>query len=164
MRNHPCVAKIGMETMADKAFVDTNILLRALLTEMRQHRDADALLKQLLREDTELWISGQVIREFIVQATHPKTLQIPLTIDTVLSEMNRILPIFSVADETAAVRENLFELLSTYPTSGKQIHDANIVATMLAYRVETLVTLNLADFRRFGDRIRLISIEATSDS
>jgi predicted nucleic acid-binding protein len=102
-------AKIGMETMGVRAFVDTNILLRALLTQMDLHAEADALLKQMLREDAELWISGQVIREFIVQATHPKTLKVPLRIEDVIHEINTIKPLFKVADETAAVREKLLK-------------------------------------------------------
>jgi len=121
-----------MMTMGVKAFVDTNILLRALLTEMDSHAKADELLKRVLREDAELWISGQVIREFIVQATHPKTLKVPLTISEVIHEIHIVEQLFQVADETSAVRTMLLSLLQTFPTQGKQVHDANIVATMLA--------------------------------
>ena len=35
-------------------------------------------------------------------------------------------------------------------------HDANIVATMLAYGERRLLTFNPADFRRYGNRIELI--------
>lgn len=149
-------------TMGVKAFVDTNILLRALMTEMDFHSEADALLKQMLEEDAELWISGQVIREFIVQTTHPKTLKTSLTIEQVSEQINTIKPLFSIADDTAAVRENLLNLLREYPTAGKQVHDANIVATMLTYDIDTLLTLNAADLSRFGDKIKLVSIEAHS--
>ena len=144
-------------TMAGKAFVDTNILLRAVLTEMKQHPQCDALLKRMIREDAELWISGQVIREFIVQATHPRTLQTPLTIAQVVHEINTIKPLFEIADETAVVRDRLLKLLQEYPTQGKQVHDANIVATMLAYGVDTLLTLNVDDLKRFEDKITLVS-------
>lgn len=57
--------------MVAKAFVDTNVLLRSLLTEMNLHKECDELVKQMVQDDTELWISSQIIREFIVQATHP---------------------------------------------------------------------------------------------
>ena len=39
---------------------------------------------------------------------------------------------------------------------GRQIHDANIVATMLARGEHRLLTFNVADFRRYGDRIELV--------
>lgn len=145
--------------MGAKTFVDTNILLRALIPEMSFHTEADNLLRKMLREDTELWISGQVIREFIVQVTHPRTLKVPLTIEQVINEINAIQPLFSIADETAVVREKLLDLLKSYPTSGKQIHDANIVATMLVYGIDTLITLNVSDMNRFSDKIKLISLE-----
>jgi len=52
--------------MAARVFVDTNILLWVVLSEMSQHAQADALLKRVISEGAELWISGQVIREFVV--------------------------------------------------------------------------------------------------
>lgn len=147
-------------TMAVKVFVDTNILLRALLTEMDLHVEADRLLKRMWRENVELWISGQIIRKFIVQATHPRTLKQPLPMEKVIELINMITPLFQIADETAAVREKLLELLRAYPTSGKQIHDANIVATMLASGVERLITLNVDDMKHFADGITLIPLTA----
>lgn len=148
-----------MAMMAAKVFIDTNILLRALLTEMDLHVEADASLKKMWREGTELWISGQVIREFIVQATHPRTLKEPLPIDKVIEHINMIAPLFIIADETSAVRNKLLELLRTHPTTGKQVHDANIVATMLVSGVDKLLTLNIDDMKRFADQITIILLK-----
>jgi predicted nucleic acid-binding protein len=139
--------------MAAKAFVDTNILLRSMIPVMVRHQEADALVQQMWAANTELWINGQVIREFIVQATHPKTLPVPMTIN----EINAIKRVFQVADETAAVRDKLLELIKEYPTQGKQVHDANLVATMLAYGIDTLLTFNIDDFKRFADKIKIVS-------
>ena len=41
---------------------------------------------------------------------------------------------------------------------GKQIHDANIVATMLAYNIPCLLTHNVKDFKRFEGIIEIVSI------
>ena len=103
-----------------------------------------------------------MIREFIVQVTHPKTLKTPLTVDQTIAEINAIKPVFTIADETAIVREKLLELLRIYPTAGKQIHDANIITTMLANGIDTLVTLNIADMKRFSNKINLVSLEKAS--
>ena len=46
--------------------------------------------------------------------------------------------------------------LFTVAVGGRQIHNANIVATMLAYGERKLLTLNAADFRRYEDRIELV--------
>ena len=150
-------AAIGMMIMGAKVFVDTNVLLRAMLTNMELHTEADRLLKRMLSENAELWISGQVIREFIVQATHPKTLKIPLTVDQIVREVHSIEQLFQVADETIAVRVKLLELLQVFPTRGKQIHDANIVATMLVHEIDKLLTFNTEDFNRYASKIELIS-------
>ena len=40
---------------------------------------------------------------------------------------------------------------------GKQIHDANIVATMRAYGERRLLTFNVADFRRYVDHIEFVA-------
>ena len=141
-----------------KVFVDTNIVLRSILTQMNQHAEVDALVKRFIRDGAELWISGQVIREFIVQATHPRTLVEPLTIEAVAQEVGSMKSLFQIADETEAVRDKLLDLLQQYSTQGKQVHDANIVATMLAYEIDTLLTLNVDDLKRFDDIITLVSV------
>jgi predicted nucleic acid-binding protein len=147
-----------MATMVARVFIDTNIVLRALLMQADLHREADAFLKQLLQDDTELWINGQIIREFIVQATHPKTFKTPLSMEETLNEVATIKKVFRIADETAAVREKLLELLEIYPVQGKQVHDTNLVATMLSHNIETLVTLNIPDFARFKDQIKVLTV------
>ncbi len=53
-------------------------------------------------------------------------------------------------------------LLREYPTAGKQVHDANIVATMLAYGIPTLLTQNVDDMRRFAGKIAIVPLRAGS--
>jgi len=42
--------------------------------------------------------------------------------------------------------------------SGKQVHDANVVATMLTHGVGAVVTMNLADFARFERYVSLVEL------
>jgi hypothetical protein len=72
--------------------------------------------------------------------------------------MHAIRTAFKIADETEAVTDQLLTLLRLYPTGGKQIHDANIVATMIVYGITTLLTNNVNDVRRFADRITIITL------
>lgn len=146
-------------TLDAKAFVDTNVLLRAMMPQMVLHAETEALVQKMWEDEVELWISRQVIREYLVQATHPNTLDSPLTIEQVMRQMETIQSLFRVADETEQVTAHLFSLLERYPTRGKQVHDANVVATMLAYNIDRLLTLNMDDFQRFGDRIGLVSVK-----
>ena len=116
--------------MPGKAFVDTNIFLRAMMVGMPLHHECETLVFQQWSNDIELWISRQVIREYLVQATHPQTFNPPLSIQAVSDQLAKTTPLFRVADDTDAVTKQLISLLNTYPTRGKQVHDANIVATM----------------------------------
>ena len=63
-----------------------------------------------------------------------------------------------MADETPAVTAYLLALMEPYAISGKQVHDANLVATMQAHGVRCLLTRNEKDFQRFADIIALKTI------
>ena len=49
----------------------------------------------------------------------------------------------------------LVKLMVDFQIGGKQVHGANIVATMLAYGIPSLLTHNVRDFERFGDVFRI---------
>jgi hypothetical protein len=55
-----------------------------------------------------------------------------------------------VAEDLPLVAEQLSFLLGHVPTGGKQVHDENIVATLIACDVRTLLAYNLGDFKRFS--------------
>ncbi len=46
-------------------------------------------------------------------------------------------------------------LIYDIPVGGKKIHDANIVATCLAYGIPRLLTQNHSDFQRFEHLVRV---------
>jgi predicted nucleic acid-binding protein len=58
------------------------------------------------------------------------------------------------------VLDRLLQLLATHQVTGKQLHDANIVATLLEHGVRRLVTFNIGDFQRFADVITLVPLSA----
>ena len=64
---------------------------------------------------------------------------------------------FDILEDGPRVSDTLLALCREVVVNSRQIHDANIVATMLAYGERRLLTFNVADFRRYGDRIDLIS-------
>src|SRR5258705_10456145 len=153
-----------MPTMAGKAFVDTNVLLRAMVRQMKHHQEAETLIQTMWDDGVELWINRQVIREYLVQATHPNTFEKPLSANTVVTQVGQITRLFRVADDTADVTSQLISLMGDFPTGGKQVHDANIVATMLAYDIDTLLTANITDFKRFESKITLIPLVTQTTS
>lgn len=140
-----------------RVFVDTNVLLRASLAQLTNHAAAKALVLQMRRNGNELWISRQIIREYLVQITRPGFLAEALTSGAAAEHIRLLRKAFYIADETEAVTEKLLELIREFPSGGKQIHDANIVAAMLVNGIDTLLTMNVDDMRRFGARIHVVA-------
>lgn len=126
-------------TDAKRIFVDTNVLIRATITSAPLHQEARVMLNRLSDAEVELWISPQVIREYIVNATRGQTYAQPVATDEVLDQIRRFRSVFQVAEETTAVLDRLLSLVSEVPLRGKQVHDINIVATMLVYEIDTLI-------------------------
>jgi predicted nucleic acid-binding protein len=58
----------------------------------------------------------------------------------------------------ARVAYRLQGLLADVECSGKQVHDASVIATMLAHGAGTVVTMNLADFARFRRYVSLVEL------
>lgn len=143
--------------MVAKVFCDTNIILRAYHSVFPQYALVSATFDRLIESDTELWISRQVIREYLVQLTHARTFDTPFTGEKAVQQVYHVLQTCHVADETHITTQNLLQLIKEYPVSGKQIHDANIVAAMLTNGIYTLLTLNAADFNRYRDKINVVA-------
>lgn len=70
--------------------------------------------------------------------------------------MSRLMEDYRILEDGPAVTETLVRLCREVPVGGRQIHDANIVATMLAHGERRLLTFNTSDFRRYGERIELV--------
>ena len=143
--------------MPDKIFFDTNILVYLSSQESPFHLRVLEKVKELF-DKYEIWISRQVLREYAVVMTNSSLLQKPLSSDEVEKDMEKWGSIFRVADGIEETTKNLRELIVLFDVKGKNIHDANIIATMKTYNIERLFTLNLKDFKRFNE-IKLIQIE-----
>jgi predicted nucleic acid-binding protein len=150
-----------MTTRSSNAFVDTNILIRAMTVSAPLHREATELLYAQWDQDIDLWVSRQVIREFMVNLTRPQSfLPTPLSRDEIIERVQVVQTLFRIADDTSEVTARLLELVLSFGTGGKQIHDANIVATMLANDIDTLLTHNVDDFKRYAERIKILPLVA----
>jgi predicted nucleic acid-binding protein len=141
--------------MVGKTFVDTNVLFRSLHEDLPLHSVAVELIKQARADEMELWVSRQVLREYLVQASRPGFMTHPIDMIQAEKQILLIKSAYRIADETEKVTKRLLTLLKRYPTAGKQVHDANIVATMLVNGISTLLTTNEKDFARFEDVITL---------
>ena len=62
---------------------------------------------------------------------------------------------FNVAEDGPRATATLLDLLARCDFSGQQVHDANIVATMLEHGLRRLLTFNAANSRRFAGLVDL---------
>jgi len=138
-------------------FVDTNVLINARFTDAPHHEAARAGLENALDTSEPLRISRQVLREYLAVVTRPQTWSVAIDRADALDDVDRIAAAFEVLEDGPVVTDWLVSLCRQIPVGGKQIHDANIVATMLAYGERRLLTFNAADFWRFADHIELVS-------
>ena len=141
-------------------FIDTNILIYANVTGAPFHKQALDALTLAQQSESPLWISRQVLREFIAARTRPQTFSKPSTPEVVIERVQYLEEQFQVADDNSLVTEQLIKLLGKFKIGGKQVHDANIVATMLAYDIPCLLTHNIKDFKRFEGVIKIETIDS----
>ncbi len=79
-----------------------------------------------------------------------------MTREDALEDVSRPIRSFEVLEDGPRVTESLVGPCREYPVGGRQIHDANIVATMLAHGERRLPSFKGAGCRRYGDRIELV--------
>lgn len=143
----------------DLLFLDTNILVYANVSESPLHEVALAAIETRYEAGIELWTSRQVLREFLATLTQPQTFLDPRPVTTVIERVRFFENRFRIGEDNARVTERLLELMEQIPTGGRQVHDANIVATMHVNGLHRLLTHNAADFKRFSQFIDIVPLE-----
>ena len=151
-----------MATMdVEPVFVDTNVLVYGVLTHSPFHRQAMQALEKYERERVEIWISRQILREYLATLSRNTGANPPLTISELVADIGAFESRYRIAEDGASVSRRLLDLLVAVPSGGKQVHDANIVATMLVHGLKRLLTHNVGDFKRFAPWIDLIPLVPT---
>jgi predicted nucleic acid-binding protein len=140
---------------ADPVFIDTNVLIYATRRTASEHAAAQAALARLESEGRRLWISFQILREYLAAATRPQATSLALPVGTAIADVRRFQQVFCVAEDRPAVLDRLLALLGAHFAAGRQVHDTNIVATTLEHSIYRLLTFSAADFRRFAGIIEL---------
>ena len=146
------------EGLAGLMFVDNNVLVKARILEAPDHEAARASMESTFEKPEPLHISRQVLREYLAVVTRPQTWPVAIARADALDDVERLAATFEVLEDGPVVTDRLVSLCRQVPGGGRQIHDGNIVATMLAYGERRLLTFNVADFRRYADRIELVAV------
>jgi len=119
---------------------------------------AQLALQDLSSSAIPLWISRQILWEYLATLSRPQTFSAPVAPAALVADVVRFQTQFLIAEDGPLVTSYLLGLLSTYSFGGKQVHDANIVATMQVQTIRQILTNNVADFSRFGSLITVIPL------
>lgn len=134
--------------------VDTNVLLAATDTSREAHRSAVAFLTT---DERRLAVTPQILREYLAVMTRPVEVDgLGLAASDARANADEILAIATVLTEGPATSARLLDLLDDGHATGKQVHDANVVACALVHGAAAIVTDNARHFTRFA---HLIPIE-----
>jgi predicted nucleic acid-binding protein len=136
--------------MTDNAvFVDTNILVAASDRGAPFHAECMKTLARLRASSAELWISRQVIREFLATLSRPQVWGADMDGGSLADYAERLLKFYRVAEENPEATKKLLSFVRDGRAQGKQVHDACIAAVMLSHRIRRILTINAAHFERF---------------
>jgi hypothetical protein len=85
-----------------------------------------------------------------------------LALDDALEHVDVMKARMPVLEESRAVFARLHELIEEIECVGKQLHDANVVATALTHGVRRVVlTANTEDFERFEPLVQVLDLAET---
>jgi len=139
-----------------KIFIDTNILVHANVLHSSFNQDARVALRALPDLYDSYWINRQVTHEYLKVMSLEMRKANRLDYSILRREVNDFLQIMKIAETSDAKIARHLTLMEETSTSGRQIYDANIVTTMLANDVDSILTHNVSDFKRFEHLITLL--------
>lgn len=139
--------------MAETTYlVDSNVLLRWVRPNDGDFPAVVSSIDALLRHGSVLCYTSQNVAEFWNTCTRPGDRNgyglSPKEADRAarfFEEKLRLLP------DSLAVHEEWRRLLVAYGVSGVRVHDARLVAAMLAHGIKRILTFNDKDFARYPD-------------
>ncbi|MCI0348405.1 MAG: PIN domain-containing protein [Acidobacteriales bacterium] len=147
---------------ADSLLLDTNVLVYAASPTSSFHSQAIAALVAHRLRGQELWISTQIIREFLSVMCNPNLTKPSLTPEQAAVAVRYLLRRFSVAEDTHHVSRALSRLITQLPAGARRIHDGNIVATCQVHGIPAILTHNPQDSAPFSNAVRIEPLVAPS--
>jgi predicted nucleic acid-binding protein len=127
------------------SFVDTNVLVYATASSAPFRDRARAALVRLAANEP-LSVSRQILREYVAVMTRPQTWGRALSLAEALTDAAVFERRFTILEDGPPVWDQLMDLSRRYSFGGRQVHDASVVATMLAHGERRLLAFNEADF------------------
>ncbi|CAN5531482.1 hypothetical protein BH10ACI3_BH10ACI3_27550 [soil metagenome] len=132
--------------------VDSNILVFLADPRSLFHDDSAAATSRLSKGGDSLVVFPQNLIEFWAVATRPVLSNgLGFTAAQVVAEIAQIRSIFRLIPETSQIYPEWQRLVTAHNVAGKNVHDTRIAAQMLVHGIESILTFNTKDFKRFAN-------------
>ena len=130
--------------------VDSNVLIYAFRSEMKEHVLAAAAMRRLAESGDPWAIPWPCVHEFLSKVTHPRIFDDPASVEEALDQLHAwsSSPWFVFLPEAGDHLLGLADALRASGATGARVHDARIAAICLGHGVDELWTVD-RDFRRF---------------
>lgn len=114
------------------------------------HSETVTATHRLLQNGEELFVVPQNLIEFWAVATRPPSANgLGMTTAQAQAELARIKNFFRFLPDTPAIHHEWEKLVAQHDVSGRNTHDARIVAAMTVHGITHLLTFNGDDFKRY---------------
>jgi predicted nucleic acid-binding protein len=133
-----------------RVLIDTNILLRSAQPSHPLHSQATRAVAKLMRDRHEVFVCAQNVVEFWNVATRPVELNgVGFSQEEALREVSSLESFFTLLPDVPAIYAAWKEIVRERRVQGVKVYDARLVAVMTVYRVDSVLTFNAADFKRY---------------
>lgn len=131
--------------------LDTNILLRSAEPAHPMHAEAVDSVSRLLAAGERVCVLPQNISEFWNVFTRPADRNgLGFSVAQADAEVTRIETLITVLLDVPGIYPQWRRMVVQHTVSGVQVHDARIAAAMIAHGIDSIVTFNDGDFRRYA--------------
>lgn len=131
---------------------DSNILTRLTQKHSSHHPIARRALISLRKRGEEICIVPQNLIEFWSVATRPAVYNgLGLSVAEANLEIRKFIRLFKFYDDEPGIYGEWENLVAKYQVSGKNVHDARLVAAIIKHKITNLLTFNIKDFKRFTE-------------
>jgi predicted nucleic acid-binding protein len=135
-----------------RVLVDTNILLRSAQTDHPLSDQATRAVSRLIRQREAVFFCSQNIAEFWNVATRPTDLNgLGLTHEEAIQEVSHIERLLTLLPDIPAVYAAWKDVVRNHKVQGVKVYDARLIALMNVHAVESILTFNTADFKRYSN-------------
>ena len=135
-----------------RVLVDTNILLQSAQPAHPFHLTTTNAVFRLLDQSDSVFFCAQNIAEFLNVATRPRQANgLGMSTEEALKEVDKIESLFTLLPDVAGIYTELKNLVARHHVQGVKVYDARLVAVMIVYSVDSILTFNVADFKRYSN-------------